>query len=190
MLSRHSRHLFLLLAFSGCMPFLLFANDTGAAFEDGGQITSETFHEAIELLSTAMNLHAEVLAPSTFGQAVRQYKQAKEDFKNGRDARNIYKILQNVVLDLERSIIIANEAAKFFDSTLRAREDVRKYEDIDSYYNIWEEAEAALLSATALYEKDLVTDAEIKAIDAEMLYWQIKREATQMLEIFDTAQGE
>ncbi len=179
----HNRHSFLLSILFAMMPFLLLANDNE-------QVTSQSFNEAIELLSTALNLHAEMLAPLTFGQAVQQYEQAKQDFKHGRDARSIYLVLQEVVVNLERSIAIANEAAKFFDSTLRAREDARRYEDIDLYYNIWEEAEAALLSATALYEKDLVTDAEIKAIDAEMLYWQIKREATQVSDLYDTVEGE
>ena len=137
------------------------------------------FKPAIDLLVEAHHNNAPLLAPATYAEAFSLYSEAKKEFSLHEDQQRLAKKLADVERIFQKSIILAKQASKLYASLLHIRDLSQRAGLHISETELWLFAEDELFQALRYLEEGEFLDGEIKAIDAEIAYWQILTNSQQ-----------
>ncbi|MGH7545666.1 MAG: hypothetical protein ACREKI_05730, partial [Gemmatimonadota bacterium] len=133
-------------------------------------VRASLFAQADQALEQARAAKADVLAPKTFGAAMRQYTAAEDDLKRGRDLDRIRRALLAATDGFRK----ATEATKLAEVTLTAaiagREDARNAEASKFAGRTWIEAEKKFEEAARELEDGDVNGARRRGGEAERIY--------------------
>jgi OOP family OmpA-OmpF porin len=134
------------------------------------ELRASLFAAADAAIETAVAADAELLAPGAFGQALRIYADAEEDFARGRNMDRIRSDLNEAVQLLEQSIDSAEIATITLASLLKTREDALNADSPTFAGELWADAEEAFAEAIERLEYGNIRQARENSTEAETLY--------------------
>jgi outer membrane protein OmpA-like peptidoglycan-associated protein len=138
----------------------------------GKDVKTLLFKDANTAMKAAKNVQADVLAPKNFGEAMKCYKEAEVDLKEGDNLDDIRKNLLESVVYFQKATDATKLAEVTFPNTMKARRDAQFTESAGFSPDLWTEAEKKFNDAAVTLEEGDVNDAREVAGEAEKLYRQ------------------
>jgi outer membrane protein OmpA-like peptidoglycan-associated protein len=133
-------------------------------------IKSSLFQEATEAMQSAQKVHADVLAPKSYGEAIKLYREADDNFNKGKNLEDIRKRLRASVVYFNKAMQATKLAEVTFVSSSKARSDARSAEAALYAAELWIKAEAKFAEAARNLEDGDINDARKKSGEAERFY--------------------
>lgn len=158
------------LVLSAASPLLFGELPTATAFAQ--DVRATLFRDADRARERAEFARAELLAPKTFGEAMRAYRRAAEDLQRGRDLEDIRKRLDRATQLFDRAEEAAELASAALVGALEARADALNAEAHESASQLWNQARARLDEAARELEDGDIRDARRKSDEAQSLFRQ------------------
>jgi len=154
-------------------------NATGQAqvTASNNDIKTALFHETNTVMNSARKAQADVLAPKNFGEAMKHYREADADFKEGKKLEDIKKNLLESKEYFQKAIEATKLAEVTFPNSMKARTDAQNTEAARFSEKLWTEAEKKFNKAAGKLEDGDVNNARKKATDAEELYRKAELDA-------------
>ena len=149
----------------------------GSGLLQAQDIKATLFGEAREALATADQANAGLLSPKHYGEALKLYREAENEYDKGRNLDNIRKKLKASMAYFAK----AAEATKLAELTLslaiKARSDAAQAEAVNFAAELWRKGEEKFLEAAGKLEDGDVNGARKRAGEAEMIYREAELEA-------------
>lgn len=123
-------------------------------------IRASIFSQTEKLLAKVQSEQANLLAPDAFKKAMNRYNRALDDFKEGKNLKDIKNKLTEVRTLLNKCLETAKIGKITFASTLKAREDALKANAPEYAPALFDDAESAFLSAAKKLEKGDIKGAK------------------------------
>ncbi len=136
------------------------------------EVKNILFKDANAAMQAAKEAQADVLAPDNFGEAMKRYKKAEADLKQGKNLDDIRKYLNESSAYFQKAIEATKLAEVTFPNAMKARSDAQFTEAAKFSKKLWVEAEKKFKSAAEQLEDGDVNDAREEAGKAETLYRQ------------------
>ena len=149
----------------------------GSLFLQAQDIKDTLFKDANTALLEANETNAEVLAPKSYSEAAKLYRQAEADYNKGKNLEDIRKKLRASVAYFRKATEATKLADVTFSLTIKARADAMDAESAQYAPQYWSEAEKKFSEAAIELEKGDVNDAKKKAGKAENIYRQAELDA-------------
>jgi hypothetical protein len=153
----------------GVAILLTFLGATAAAAQ---QQRRELFRRTDRVRADAVEARADILAPRSFGQAMRRYQEAERDLERGRDREDIENKLREARQYFEQSIEIARLGYPVLAPALEARDDAETAEAPDAAAGLWQEGEDKFEEAARKMEGGDVGGARERTTEAEAIFRQ------------------
>ncbi len=128
------------------------------------------FAQADAALAAANEARANVLAPKSYGDAARYYREAEEKLQRGRSIDSIRKDLDKAAASLRTAIEATRLAGVTLTSAIQARNDAEEAAAAEFASADWREAEEKFAAAATRLEAGNVRAARSRSADAEKLY--------------------
>ncbi len=139
----------------------------------GMQDVKETlFKEASKNLKQAREMKADVLAPKSFGEGLKYYREAEADFQRGKNLDGIRKKLQASVRLLQKAMEATKLAEVTFSASMKARADALAAGAPSFASQLWREADGKFAEAATELENGDVNSAKRKSVEGERLFRQ------------------
>jgi len=116
------------------------------------QHDSSLFDEVDRLMAEAEEIHAEVLAPDSFGEAARYYRRAEVSYERGRSDEDIIKDLAKAIEHLRHAIETSDIVHSELADMLEARADAHAAGAAEHAPRLWTQANDAAQDAAAAAE--------------------------------------
>jgi OOP family OmpA-OmpF porin len=158
-----------------CFAILFVA--TASSLAAPQEVKTVLFKEANAALQAAKKVHAEVLAPKNFGEAMKRYQEAEADLQQGKKLEDIRKKLSESTAAFQKAIEATKLAEVTFANSIKARKDAQFTESPKFASVLWTEAEKKFNEAAGKLEDGDVNDARKRAGEAEKLYRQAELDA-------------
>lgn len=143
-------------------------------------VRASLFGEADQAMQQAQKARADILAPKSYREGLKLYREAAADFKKGRKLDDIRKKLRGAVSYFNKAREATKLAAVTFTSPVKARSDARNAEAPKYAPELWGEAESKFREAAVKLEDGDVNSAKRKASEAEKLYRQAELNAIKV----------
>lgn len=143
----------------------------------GNAVKTALFKDANTALQTARLAQADILAPKNFGEAMKHYRDAEKDLKEGKDLDDIHKNLRESVVYFNRAIDATKLAEVTFPNSMKARSDAQFTESPRFSSKLWTDAEKKFNEAAGELEDGDLNKARDKAGEAEKLYRRAELDA-------------
>jgi OOP family OmpA-OmpF porin len=135
------------------------------------------FGQADQARERALEARADILAPESYGQAMRRYQEAERDLERGRSVEDIEERLDAAEAYFDQASELARMAYPILSSALAARDDADEAGAATSASQIWSEASETFERAAREHEGGDVNDARQRAGEAESLFRRAELEA-------------
>ncbi len=135
------------------------------------------FREADRALEQARDARADILAPKSFSEGMKRYRDAERDFDEGKEAEDVRKKLAAATEYFQQALAAAQLAYPTLSAALAARDDAQAAEAPRFVPDLWDTAGDKLEQAAREHERDDVDDARERADEAESLYRDAELEA-------------
>ena len=135
------------------------------------------FKELDQVMAQAKEAQADIYSPNQFESALKDYKEADEDYKKGKNLDSIRKKIRAATTFFLKSIETTKLAKIHFSKCINARSDALAAEAPAFRHQQWERAESILNDAAKTLEKGKLNDARSKADEAEQVYRQVELES-------------
>ena len=149
-------------------------------------IQSTLFGEADKMIQEALASELNLLSPSYYEKAFNEYQDAKTEYKDGANLKDIKEMLQNVTkfLDIAKSKSeVSNITLK---NSLKARKDAGKVDAILNAPELWLSAEEKFREAGEQVEEGDIPDAEEASKEAEEFYRSAELASIKILYLDET----
>jgi len=146
---------------------LVFAANLLSAQED---VKSSLFKEANETMQSAQKVHADLLAPKNYGEAMSLYREAEDNFNKGKNLEDIRRRLRAATVYFNKAMEATKLAEVTFVSSFKARSDANNAEAAKYAGELWSKAEEKFAEAAKNLEDGDVNGAKKKSGEAETLY--------------------
>lgn len=170
MFQEHRFFKFAIIIALTCFAILFVATASGLAATQ--EVRTVLFKEANAAMQAAKKVNAEVLAPTSFGEAMKRYQAAETDLQQGKNLDDIRKKLNEARASFQKAIEAAKLAEVTFTNPIKARKVAQFTESPKFASPLWTEAEKKFNEAASILENGNVSDARKKAGEAEKLYRQ------------------
>lgn len=162
-----------------CFVMLLMttASSLAARQEVKQEVKTALFKEANAALQAAKKVHAEVLAPKNFGEAMKHYQEAEADLQQGKNREDIRKKLREASAAFQNAINATKLAEITFTNSIKARKDAQFTEAPKFASPLWTEAEKKFNEAAYTLENGEANGARKTAGEAEKLFRQAELDA-------------
>jgi len=138
---------------------------------------SAIFHDADALMAQALEMHADVLAQESFGEADRYYRRAEVSYERGKDKQDIMQDLTKAMENLTHAIETARLVRTELPDMLAAREDARSADAPTYAPELWGDANRMAEDAAAAVESRKIDRARQKGESATALFRDAELEA-------------
>lgn len=145
----------------------------------GQDVKTTLFKDADAAMKSALKARADVLAPKNYGEAMKYYNEANEDYSKGKNLEDIRKKLRASISYFAKAIEATKLAEVTFTSSIKARSDAQVAESAKFANELWRQAEGKFAEAATRLEDGNVNDAKKKASEAETLYRQAELDAVK-----------
>lgn len=149
-----------------CLLLLLSANFLFAQQD----VKASLFKEANDAMQAAQKVHADILAPKNYGEAMGLYQDAEVDFNKGKNLDDIRKRLRAAKVYFNKAMEATKLADVTFVSSYKARSDAQNSEAGKYASDLWSKAEQKFSEAATSLEDGDVNSAKKKSAEAENLY--------------------
>ncbi len=116
--------------------WLTFLGGTASAAQ---QQERELFRRTDRVRADAIEARADILAPRSFGQAMRRYQEAERDLERERSREDVEKKLREARQYFEQAIEIAQLGYPVLAPALEARDDAERAEAPDLAARLWQD---------------------------------------------------
>lgn len=154
-----------------CVAALFTASATGQ------DIKATLFKDADTAMKAANAVHADVLSPQNFGEAMKRYRKAESDLQKGEELEDIRRNLSEAVAYFNKAIEATRLADVTFPNAMKARRDALATDAPRHSAKLWKEAEEKFNDAAGQLEDGDLNDARKKAGEAEKRYRQAELDA-------------
>ncbi len=154
--------------------WLTFLGGTASAAQ---QQERELFRRTDRVRADAIEARADILAPRSFGQAMRRYQEAERDLERERSREDVEKKLREARQYFEQAIEIAQLGYPVLAPALEARDDAERAEAPDLAARLWQDGVDKLDQAAHKMEGGDVSDARQRTSEAEAVLRQAELEA-------------
>lgn len=158
-----------------CLAILFVATASSLAARQ--EVKTVLFKEANAALQAAKKVHADILAPKNFGEAMKRYQEAEADLQQGKNLEDIRKKLGESSAAFHKAIDATKLAEVTFTNSIKARKDAQFTESPQFASTLWTEAEKKFTEAAGTLENGDVNAARKRAGEAEKLYRQAELDA-------------
>lgn len=138
------------------------------------------FKQADKALKQANEVHADVLAPKNYGEAMKYYQDADNNFQKGKNLEDIRKKLAASVSYFNKAVEATKLAEVTLINSIKARLDARQAGAAEFASNDWNTAEEKFLEASRKLEDGDVKSAQKRSGEAEQLFRQAELEAIKV----------
>ena len=145
----------------------------------GQDVKTTLFKDADAAMKSAQKAHANVLAPKNYGEAMKYYNEANEDYSKGKNLEDIRKKLRASISYFTKATEATKLADVTFTSSIKARADAQVAESAKFANELWRQAEGKFAEGATKLEDGNVNDAKKKASEAETLYRQAELDAVK-----------
>jgi outer membrane protein OmpA-like peptidoglycan-associated protein len=135
------------------------------------------FNEVEKAKEQAQAVQADIFSPTQFSNALKNYQQADEDYKRGKNLDGIRKKIGVATTHFLKCIETTKLAKIHFTECINARNDALAAEAPQYRNEQWQEAESILSDAAKTLEKGDLNGAQSRAAKAEQLYRSVELEA-------------
>ena len=154
--------------FGICGTFLLLS--LGQAHAQNDSLRAQLFAEADAAMEEADAALANVLAPTSYGEAAERYANAASDLERGRNLDTIRRELAEAIQYFHRAVEATAVTRVSLQDAIAARDDAQMAEAPKFAADAWSEAEGEFADAAARIEAGNLTRAQRIAEDARGLY--------------------
>ena len=91
----------------------------------GSDVKTVLFKDATKALKSARKVQADVLAPKSFGEAMKRYQEANTDLQQGKNLEEIQKKLREASVFFQKAIDATKLAEVSFPNSMKARRDAQ-----------------------------------------------------------------
>lgn len=130
------------------------------------------FKDADAALEEAKEVHADLLAPRSFNQGMKYYREAEEDLNKGKNLEDIRKKVGAAITNFQQALKATKLAEVTFVSSTAARNDALAVSAPDYAQELWRKAEERFDQAAVALEQGDVNEAKKKSGEAENYYRQ------------------
>ena len=148
-----------------------------AGFAHAQEVRASLFPEADRALQRALDARADILAPRSFAEGMKHYREAEKDLNEGKNLEDIRRKLARAIEHLRRATEATELAHVTLRSSLAARDDAEAAEAATYATSLWNEAEEKFTRAARELEGGDVNDARENSAEAERLYRDAELEA-------------
>ena len=135
------------------------------------------FKEVDQVMEQAKEAQTDIFSPNQFDSALKNYREADEDYKKGKNLDSIRKKIRAATTFFLKSIETTKLAKIHFSECINARSDALAAEAPAFRNQQWERAESILNDAAKTLEKGKLNDARSKVDEAEQVYRQVELES-------------
>ncbi|NND53495.1 MAG: OmpA family protein [Gammaproteobacteria bacterium] len=128
------------------------------------------FTQTDDALKAANEARANILAPKSYGEAVRYYQSAEQKLERNRSIESITKDLDRAAQALRQAVENTRLAGVTLASAIQARNDAEAANAAQYATRLWSDAEDRFESAAAKLEDGNVNSARSRADKAEAQY--------------------
>ncbi len=153
------------------------SNSTTANAQEVEHVRGTLFKDADQALAAAREARADLLAPKSFAEGMKRYREAEEDFERGRSLEDINNKLRAARQYFQKATESTKLADVTFASALAARADAHAAEAADYAAEEWRRAEEKFSEATRKLEDGDVKGAQRRSDEAEERYRQAELDA-------------
>jgi OmpA-OmpF porin, OOP family len=143
------------------------------------ELRGQLFVEADRAMAAANAELANVLAPDSYEEAARFYRQAESDLDRGRSLEGIRSSLSSAVAQFNKSIEAAKVARVTLRDALAARDDAAEADAATYADKLWQQAEVTFATGARRLEDGNMNRARRDAKDAEEQYRQAELAAIE-----------
>lgn len=165
-----------LLVLSLMLSSQLFAQDMQATL----------FGEADKDMKEAIDDELNLLSPSYYEKAFDEYQEAKNEYKEGANLKDIKEMLENVTKYLGVAKTKSQVSSITLKNSLKARKDASKVDAFTHAPDLWKSAEEKFRDAGEQVEEGDMPDAEEASKEAEELYRSAELAAIKILYLDET----
>lgn len=144
------------------------------------------FQEAEQARKQAQAVQAKIFSPSQFATAMKNYQQADENYKKGKNLEDIQKKLKTAAVYFLKSVETAKLVQANLSDCVSARNDALSAEAILYRKEEWEEAESSFRQAAKTLEDGNLNGAKSRAQKAEQLYRAVELESIKAAYLDET----
>jgi len=141
------------------------------------EVRSMIFGALEDSLEKAKAEQADLLSPTFFGKADENYAQALQDFRRGKELKDIHKKVKEAQAALREAMRVSQLGRVTFPNLLRAREDALKANAPQYALPTYEEAERRFTDAAKALEGGDVKSATQKGTEAERKFREAELQA-------------
>ncbi len=163
-----------LLLLTSMICATLLARPNSSYFQDP---RAALFKEVEEAMNQAKDVQADIFSPSQFSSGLKNYQEADDDYKKGKNLDGIRKRISAATTYFLKSVETTRLAKIHFAECISARSDALAAEAPQFRNEEWQRVEEILTDASKTLEKGDLKDAESKAAKAEQLYRQVELES-------------
>ncbi len=163
--------------------WLTFLGATAAAAQ---QQERELFRRTDRVRADALEARADILAPRSFGQAMRRYQEAERDLERGRSREDIENKLREARQYFDQAIEIAQLGYPVLAPALEARDDAERAEAPDVAARLWQEGVDEFEQAARKMEGGDVGGARERTAEAEAVLREAELEAIKANHLQET----
>ncbi|MEQ6117996.1 OmpA family protein [Reichenbachiella sp. MALMAid0571] len=135
------------------------------------------FQEVDVSMWRAKQFQADVLSPRAYGEAMDDYKSAKDKYDRNGELSDIREKIAKANAKFQEAIENTKVSSVMFSSALSARRDAVSAEAEQFVKEMWDNAEKEMKDATEELEKGNSNDAKEKSIKATSLYRKAELES-------------
>ena len=144
---------------------------SGAAFAQGGAAVRDQLFGATDALKASADaVHAKVLGPAAYEQAMELYKEAGDTLAKGKDINSVKEDLTKASGLFQKSTDSAKLAQVTFADTITARTSAEKAEAAKYAAKDWNKGESTLQDAAEQLEEGNLNKAQ-KTVDGAKKYY-------------------
>jgi hypothetical protein len=144
---------------------------SGAAFAQSGQaVRDQLFGPTDALKKAADEVHAKVLGPEAYAEAMELYKDAGDTLAKGKDLNSVKEDLTKASGLFQKSTEAAKLAQVTFAETITARTSAEKAESAKYATKDWNKAESTLKDAAEQLEEGNMNKAQKTVEGAKKSY--------------------
>ncbi len=141
---------------------------------------SAVFRDVDALMAQALEVHADVLAEKSFGEAERYYRRAEVSYERGKNKQDIVEDLAKAKENLTHAIETARLVRIELPDMLAAREDARSANAPTYAPELWSEGNRLAEDAAAAVESRKIDRARQKGASATTLFRDAELEAVKV----------
>jgi hypothetical protein len=151
------------------LPFILALLCAHAALADDA-LRETFFREADAARAAAVKANAELLAPRSYSRAVKEYSDAEEGLKRGRNIEFVRTNAAEAANHFKTATEAATLASTALAQVMKSRQDAANAGAPQRSAELWEKAQREFGDAVRLLERGDLKGAKRKDIEATSLY--------------------